>query len=642
MKTRGAVRAVALLLLWLAALPAPGADAPMTPDLGRLPSLEDVAIAPGGGRIAYVRTRGDARFVYVAALGESGAPPYALRVADQKLRAVRWVGDDFLMVVASQTTSAVGLEDAREEWFQAQVIDVRTHKTRLVEPVLDDVRVMNVVAGTPMVRIVRGQPLIIARGYYVLGGRTQALLFWFDPQTGRSAAIDKAVEPGTQWLVDDDGAVAAKIEYTDASGRWRLRVRRGDRLVAVASGENRLEQPVLVGLSEEPGYAVVSLKDDDIPERRTLSLTDGTMGESYRPDEELERLYFAPNSSRIVGGYSRKTGRDLYFDPKQQQRWAGVAAAYAGADVTLQSATADGSKLVVLVDGPDRGYYYEIVDLKARRGSLVGPVYDGLTTYSASTTVHYRARDGLNLSAVLTLPRGRPATGLPLIVLPHGGPGARSTTRFFWWRQAYAAAGYAVLEPNYRGSDLSWGLLSAGFGEWGRKMQSDLSDGVRALADAGTVDAQRVCIVGASYGGYAALAGVALESGIYRCAASVAGPSDLSRMLQWTDVHRNQYAQRYWDRFMGVTGPSDPLLSTISPAAHGDRVSVPVLLVHGRDDTVVPYEQSEIMRDALSRAHRPVELLPLGAEDHWLSRSSTRSATLAATLAFLQKYNPAD
>jgi dipeptidyl aminopeptidase/acylaminoacyl peptidase len=153
------------------------------------------------------------------------------------------------------------------------------------------------------------------------------------------------------------------------------------------------------------------------------------------------------------------------------------------------------------------------------------------------------------------------------------------------------------------------------------------------------IDPKRVCIVGASYGGYAALAGVTLETGVYRCAVSIAGPADLGRMVSTAD-YESVVARRYWDRFMGSTGPGDPHLRDISPASHADRVTVPVLLIHGQDDTVVPFEQSQLMADALRRAGKPVEFVVLKSEDHWLSRGETRLQMLQATMDFVEKNNP--
>ena len=186
--------------------------------------------------------------------------------------------------------------------------------------------------------------------------------------------------------------------------------------------------------------------------------------------------------------------------------------------------------------------------------------------------------------------------------------------------------------------------MSAGFGQWGRKMQTDLPDGVRYLAKEGLIDPGRVCIVGASYGGYAALAGPTLDPGVYHCAVSVAGIGDLKRMLKWENEQaggrKQNEAQRYWDRFMGVSGPDDPALDAISPIKHLGADTVPILLIHGKDDTVVPYEQSQVMYDALRSAKKDAELVTLKEEDHWLSRGATRLQMLEASVAFLRAHDP--
>ena len=143
-----------------------------------------------------------------------------------------------------------------------------------------------------------------------------------------------------------------------------------------------------------------------------------------------------------------------------------------------------------------------------------------------------------------------------------------------------------------------------------------------------------------------ALAGATLDSAVYRCAVSVAGISDLARMLKTVNIlagdTQDSGAQQYWDRYLGVSGAGDPAVKTISPIEHIDSVTAPILLIHGKDDTVVRYEQSELMADALKKAGKPVQFVTLKQEDHWLSRGATRLEMLEATVAFLKANNPPD
>jgi len=348
-------------------------------------------------------------------------------------------------------------------------------------------------------------------------------------------------------------------------------------------------------------------------------------------------------TGRIIGGVlDRQDLEYVFFDNEMQAHWNAILRSFPHARVQLVSHSDDFSKVVVLVFGASEGYFYALFDWNSHTAKVLAPVYDGLATTSEVKAVSYPAADGLEIPAILTLPPGSTGQNLPLIVFPHGGPAASDTPDFNWWSQALAAQGYAVLQPNYRGSTVSEQFLEAGYGEWGRKMQTDLSDGVRYLAKQGLIDPKRVCIVGASYGGYAALAGVTLDPGVYRCAVSVSGLSDLRRFHTWSGKTHLSVTQRYWDRFMGTVDRNDPALIAISPIEHLSAVTVPVLLIHGRDDTVVPYEQSEVMLDAMQRAGKSVELVTLKHEDHWMSHSDTRLQMLEACVAFLKANNPAN
>jgi dipeptidyl aminopeptidase/acylaminoacyl peptidase len=371
-------------------------------------------------------------------------------------------------------------------------------------------------------------------------------------------------------------------------------------------------------------------------------MKDGTFGPPMAERDALEAPIEDRETHRMIGGvHMDDTVHYVFFDPGVRGKWSSIVDGYADEQVEFVSASTDFTKVIVKVNGPLHGLTYDLMDMKTHRGEPVGEVYKGLGTPLEVKRINYAAADGLQIPAYLTLPRGKPLKNLPLIMFPHGGPEVRDDAEFDWWAQAMAAQGYLVIQPNYRGSTVSTDHVSAGYGEWGRKMQTDLSDGVRYLVKEGMADPNRVCIVGASYGGYAAIAGVTLDPGVYRCAVSVGGISDLRRMLQ--DV--NSFAdreRRYWNRFMGVTGPSDPLLQKLSPVKHVEVITAPVLLVHGTDDTVVSPEQSTLMFDAMKHAKKDVELVTLKKEDHWLSHGDTRLQMLQSSVAFLRAHNPPD
>ncbi|MFD2578569.1 alpha/beta hydrolase family protein [Novosphingobium colocasiae] len=235
----------------------------------------------------------------------------------------------------------------------------------------------------------------------------------------------------------------------------------------------------------------------------------------------------------------------------------------------------------------------------------------------------------------------RSEKNLPVIMFPHGGPAAYDSPAFDWWAQAFASRGYAVFQPNFRGStNRDSAFKHAGDGEWGRKMQTDISDGLAELVRRGIVDPKRACIMGASYGGYAALAGVTLQTGLYRCSVSVAGISDVTRMYS-TDMRESNYNKMLRSGLQEQLG--DPAkLGEVSPRRFAARADAPILLIHGKDDTRVPFVQSTMMVDALKDAGKPYEFVILRDEDHFLSRSPTRKQMLEAAMTFVQKYNPAD
>jgi dipeptidyl aminopeptidase/acylaminoacyl peptidase len=299
-------------------------------------------------------------------------------------------------------------------------------------------------------------------------------------------------------------------------------------------------------------------------------------------------------------------------------------------------------KVIVIVEAPKHPPVFYYLDRTTHQATQIASTYPDLKPddLGQMKPYPYSARDGLKIPAYITLPPGRDPKKLPAVVLPHGGPDARDEIEFNWWAQFLANRGYVVLQPNYRGSS-GYGdkFTSEGLHQWGLKMQDDITDGVKKMIADGIADPKRICIVGASYGGYAALAGATFTPDLYACAASMAGISDLRQLLR---RERKQYGPQsgvvsFWQSRIGDFSDDAEQLVATSPAFHAGRVKCPILLLHGADDTTVWIEQSRIMEDALQKAGKPVQFVTLQGDDHYFTLPETRIRMLTELEAFLKK-----
>jgi dipeptidyl aminopeptidase/acylaminoacyl peptidase len=312
--------------------------------------------------------------------------------------------------------------------------------------------------------------------------------------------------------------------------------------------------------------------------------------------------------------------------------------------VNLPVDWSDDEKRVLVWSGgaSDPGRYYLLDRSTSQMHAVVDP-YPQVDPAKLSPvkSVRYRARDGLQIPAYLTLPIGRDAKSLPLIVMPHGGPFDRDHWEYDPIVQFLASRGYAVLQPEFRGST-GYGkdFVSKGYGEWGRKMQDDLDDGVDWLAKTGQIDPRRVCMVGGSYGGYAALWAAVRNPDRYRCAASMAGVSDVPALLRSSrDIFSATRYYREWRTQVGGEGKAD--LGAVSPINFANRIRVPVLIAHGEEDARVPVKQSRAMVDALAKAHADVTSVFYKDSGHGFDSSEDLDDWLRRLEAFLAKHNPA-
>ena len=313
------------------------------------------------------------------------------------------------------------------------------------------------------------------------------------------------------------------------------------------------------------------------------------------------------------------------------------------AGLTPLSMSDEGRYWLFGVKAPTEPGAYYVFDRQGGSLTLVANRHPDLTAdkLASMEAFKYRARDGMEIPAYLTRPPGVP-TGkpLPLIVMPHGGPEARDSLDFDIWAEFFATRGYLVLQPNFRGSS-GYGrkYAQAGYGEWGGKMDDDITDGVMQLIKSGQVDKDRICIFGASFGGYAALYGGARTPELYKCVASFAGVADLNALVNWehaTKGHEGRY--HYAVHSIGDPTREGARLTAASPVTYAAAYKPPVLLIHGADDESVPVAQSRMMQAALSKAGKDVRLVVYPHEGHTDWTPSDEQAALTEIAAFIESH----
>ncbi len=647
----GVIAAATLALALAARLSA----APPIESYGELPTLDHVNLSPDGNRLALVSTDAREKHIRVLRAADLGEV-FQTGMGLKKLVAMQWVGSDHLLVVTEDTGRIVSLNMPHERrWWRPVLIDLTSGKASNLLNFDPDSRqpnasrALDAIADMPQPRTIRGRTQIFLPGYSMPPGEGRFVFTMFRRNLGIGGAATVAAGrvATAGMLVDSNGRLVAREDYDTETGQWSLWLRGSKGWNRTLDEQARLDPPSMEGFGADERSVLVSNIEDGRMRYRTVAIEGGARSEPIAAMDDTE-VVRDPTTQTSFGGVDSGHLHISYafLDPADQQRWARIEGMFPGETVEWVSWSDDRARAIVHVQGIRSGDAFYLVDLStASRTEKIGDEYRGIRPddFNEVRTLTYPAADGRMIPAFLTLPRGLPAKHLPLVVMVHGGPASHDKPGFNWQSQAVASLGYAVLQPQYRGSDgFGRAHLEAGYGQWGRKMQTDLSDGLSGLAAQGLIDPARVCIVGDSYGGYAAMAGVTLQSGIYRCAVSVAGVSDLRRLMSQTgtDDGVRSLTTRYWRRFIGAASAGDPVFDAVSPARHADRLSVPLLLIHGDIDTVVQPEQSRIMQNAARRAGKTVELVTLKGEDHNLSRGATRVVMLLAIARFLRENLP--
>jgi dipeptidyl aminopeptidase/acylaminoacyl peptidase len=321
-----------------------------------------------------------------------------------------------------------------------------------------------------------------------------------------------------------------------------------------------------------------------------------------------------------------------------------ISKALPGQVISIISTSQDGSRALIFTQSDVNPGDYYLFDTKAMKMNYLFAASKWIDPEQmhAKEPFVFKARDGVELHGYLTKP-GKVGP-FPTVVLPHGGPhGVRDSWTYDWEVQLLANRGYAVLQLNYRGSGgFGRKFEESGYHEWGGKMQDDITDATRWAIDNKLAAPDRICIYGASYGGYAALMGAVREPDLYRCAIGYAGVYDLELMLSSGDIPRSRLGRAYLN---AALGDDVAKLRSRSPAFNAGQIKIPVLLIHGKEDWRADFKQAKNMKAALEASHKEFDWMVLSREGHGVYDEETRREVYDRILKFLDRHlqprNPA-
>ncbi len=640
---RSWVRVLGAMFIGLCMIGSANSTPPTAEDF--IPEFFNVQLSPDGAHVATVRPFDGRNAVVIYRFDEtpaSGAQPVAVipSGADVDIVGYRWANNSRLLIYVGWAFQNVN------QWYD---LEYENSGGRMVSIDLDgtdvhligDISFGNVVSMLPN----ESDSILVQR---LENGRIR--VHRYNIYTGDSEIVRTGRSGDGLYIADQDGDIRALLNWgwhVDLSVYWRNPNSRSWRRV------------LRYNFEEGRGLSLLGFGDNG-NELYFSSNHEGRYGiYQLRPDRnlELERLYL--HGEVDVSGYggSSESGDPLYvsfvddlvtrdyldeefeaLDRKFGRELPGEI------DISVQS-TRDGMRHVIWSGGAGTPATFYLYSAEQDAYSLFAPAYPELRADQLANVrrVDYEARDGLSIRSYLAVPPGANEGPMPLVVMPHGGPFAQDTQHFDALRQFIASRGYAVFTPNYRGSTgLGNEFHETGWGEWGMGMQDDVTDGVLHLISEGIADPSRICILGWSYGAYAALHGAVTTPNLFQCAVGINGVYDVSvtrAPRQFRYFGAGSYAGiEQWDHFIGNAQFSREDMQALSPRHNANRVQIPVLLIASSQDPIARIAQSEDMARALRRADVDLGTLFFSQGNHSMTYGPSRISTYQRIEGFLAQH----
>lgn len=628
--------------------------APNVDIYAQLPRTASVRISPNGQYVAMLAPyRGD-KAVFVYDLHDPDAKTVIMLAPQNSiLKAVAWASDKHVVTFARIRGKGEGKMKKFSTLYSRWVsYNVETQKSTIL---LDDKikeKTYRVVGGGSLVHNLPDDPDHVLMAFGEFGLKPEQRQYRVNLDTGKEK-LDRIlpIRTGQTAYSPNGEKMYAREEYNPQTGKYKVFYgdRENEKMVyekKFDTSKNRTEYfftmnngKLLMQETEKGGLSLFEV-DPKTGARSTFRLdADVPRGYSYGP-------VFDPISDELIGvSFTDDTSRRIYSAEPYKSWHRKAKKALKGMDVSILSRTSDNSMVTLYAQSETNpGEFYLFEPAKGEISSL-GGMYPELAANQIARTVRadYTARDGLKIPAYLTLPPGKTKSSgpMPMVVLPHGGPSARDTADFDFWAQYLAAKGYVVFKPQFRGSTgFGYDFEKSGYGEFGEGMLNDTIDGVKNLVELNIADPDKICVTGASYGGYQALALPMVEPDMFKCALSVNGVSQIRDILKFVEAATgpNSSSIKFWRKIVGDRSEDKDILLTQSPAENVDKIKAEIVLVHGTDDMTVPVQQSKTMAKALKKAGQSDEVIYLENDDHNLSLPMSRKKLLEASDALFSKH----
>ena len=645
---------ILLLMVDLAPAQAGSVPSPPTEAFAALPRISSVQLSPSGKHLAVLRNQGSDSLLMTHTV--SGQDVHVAVTTDNREYVItwfRWVNDERLLVSirVGDARGGVELQETRllavnrdgtqqndnlfKQTFFSSIFGKRhvpQFQDRLVGTIPDDPRHV-------LIALDLERPL-------------SPDVYKLDVYSGERSLVQQnpGLQPGPRnvlkWIADRTGHVRVGVGQFHTTVRVIFRAPESSLWRDLAEYDLTKETGLMpLAFDADPAWLYVRDQHRGRAAIFKMNLVDPTADRvlvASDPKFDLGgELVYAPGKRKVVGvRYSDEDQRVLFWDFDAQRLQARIDRASPGLANVIHSSSDDGRLHVVRSAGPAHPPQFSIFDERDGRMVLLDKAYPDLegTALAIPRPVTLVARDGKELHVLVTTPTTKIPQDLPLILFPHGGPASHERDAFNYWTQWFVSRGWAVLQVDFRGSD-GYGdeFLRAGFQRWGLEMQDDVTDSAQWAIHTGLASAQRICIVGSGYGGYAALMGAVKTPDLYRCAVSLGGVTDLLRIVddsRWY-LHQKQVVETR----IGVWWNDRDRLKDASPLYHAQDFRTPLLLMHGTMDRVVPLSHGRDMAEALKGAkvttYRYVEI-PLA--DQTLSREQDRRRVFSELEEFLSKY----